>query len=100
MCIVKPARQTYTVKEFSANPSRAIHRALQGVEVTITLHGVPAVRLVPLGAVQDAPDEVLLTLAGIPGFRVAQCSPRLAPPSLRLAGTGPSPSEVILEDRR
>ena len=97
---MKPVQQTYTVKEFSVNPSRAIHRALQGVEVTISLRGVPAVRLVPLGAVRDDADEVLAKLAAIPGFQVAQCSPRLAPPSLRLAGTGPSASEMILEDRR
>jgi hypothetical protein len=43
--IVKAIQYTYTVKEFSLNPSRAIHRALQGVDVTISLRGVPAVSL-------------------------------------------------------
>jgi prevent-host-death family protein len=94
---MKAEQQTYTVKEFSVNPSRVIHRALQGVEVTISLRGVPAVRLVP---VQDGSDQVLLKLGAIPGFQVAQTSPKLARPTLRLSGTGPTAAEMILEDRR
>jgi len=97
---LKPDQQTYTVKEFSVNPSRAIHRALQGVEVTISLRGVPAVRLVPLGTFRDASEEVLLNLAATPGFQVAQLSPRLPMPTLQLSGPGPSAAEMILEDRR
>jgi len=97
---VKTTQHTYTVKEFSTNPSRAIHRALQGVEVTISLRGVPAVRLVPVEGGRRASEEVLLRLAGLPGFHVAQLEPRLALPTLRLSGTGPSASEMILEDRR
>ena len=97
---MKPAQQTYTVKEFSVNPSRAIHCALQGVEVTISLRGVPAVRLVPLGTARDAADEVVLKLGAMPGFQVAQSSPRLARPTLQLSGAGPTASDMILEDRR
>ena len=97
---MKAEHLTYTVKEFSINPSRVIHRALHGVDVTITLRGVPAVRLVPLGAGRADADEVLLKLAAIPGFQVAQLSPRLARPSLQLSGTGPTAAEMILEDRR
>ena len=96
---MKPPQQTYTVKEFSANPSRAIARALQGAEVTITLRGVPSVRLVPVQAPPGLTDEVLRSLAAIPGFQVAQVSPRLPRPTLRLAGPGPTASDMILEDR-
>lgn len=97
---MKPARQTYTVKEFSTNPSRVIHRALEGVEVTISLRGVPAVRLVPLGNAQDAAEEVLQKLAAIPGFQVARSRPVLAKPTLRLSGPGPTAAEMLLEDRK
>ncbi|MDR3670443.1 MAG: hypothetical protein P4L36_06350 [Holophaga sp.] len=97
---MKAEQQTFTIKEFSVNPSRAIHRALQGVDVTISLRGVPAVRLVPVGPVQDGAEAVLLKLAAIPGFQVAHSSPRLPRPTLQLSGTGPSVAEMILEDRR
>ena len=97
---MRAEHQTYTVKEFSINPSRVIQCALHGVDVTITLRGVPAVRLVPLRAAFAGVEEVLLHLAAIPGFQVAQLSPRLARPSVRLSGIGPTASEMILEDRR
>jgi len=95
--IVKAEQQTFTVKEFSVNPSRVIHCALKGVEVTISLRGVPAVRLVPI---ENGADEVFRKLAAIPGFQVAQCRPGLPRPILRLSGTGPTASEMVLEDRR
>jgi len=97
---VKAEQHTYTVKEFSVNPSRVIHRALLGVEVTISLRGVPAVRLVPVVAVEDGAEEALRQLAAIPGFQVAQSRPGLPRPTLRLSGTGPTASEMVLEDRR
>ena len=38
----------YTLKEFAANPSKVVHRAMSGEEdVVITLRGLPVVRLVP-----------------------------------------------------
>jgi antitoxin (DNA-binding transcriptional repressor) of toxin-antitoxin stability system len=97
---LKSTRLTYSVKEFSVNPSRAIHRALQGVEVTISLRGVPAVRLVPLEVSRGPAEEVLARLASLPGFHVAQLSPGLPMPTLQLSGPGPSAAEMILEDRR
>ena len=97
---MKPQQQTYTVKEFSLNPSRAIHRALGGVEVIISLRGVPAVRLVPVAPPGDRTDEILASLAALPGFQVAQCRPWLPAPTIRLSGEGPSASEMLLEDRR
>ena len=97
---MKAEHRTYTVKEFSVNPSRVIQCALHGVDVTITLRGVPAVRLVPLGSTFGGVEDVLLRLAAIPGFQVAQLSPRLPRPSVRLSGIGPTASEMILEDRR
>lgn len=82
------------------NPSQAIHRAMKGEEVVISLRGVPAVRLVPLQAPRDAADEVLAYLGSLPGFQVAQCRPWLPAPTIRLSGGGPSASDMLLEDRR
>ena len=96
---MKPSRQSYTVKEFSLNPSRAIHKALSGIEVTISLRGVPAVRLVPIVPV-GASEDVLLRLAALPGVHAAQLSPRLPMPTLALSGPGPTAAELILEERR
>ena len=97
---MKPEQQTYTVKEFSLNPSRAIHRAMEGVEVIISLRGVPSVRLVPLTSPGDRTDAILASLAAQPGFQVAQCRRWLPPPAIRLSGEGPTASAMLLEDRR
>jgi antitoxin (DNA-binding transcriptional repressor) of toxin-antitoxin stability system len=70
------------------------------VEVTISLRGVPAVRLVPVAGAQGAADDVLARLASLPGFQVAQLAPGLPMPTLRMPGPGPSAAEMILEDRR
>jgi len=96
---MKSTRLTYSVKEFSINPSRVIHRALQGAEVTISLRGVPAVRLVPLSGAPGAAEEVLSKLAALPGFHVAQLAAGLPMPTVRLDGPGPSAADMILEDR-
>lgn len=97
---MKVERQRYTLEAFSVNRSRVIHRTLHGVEVTITLRGVPAVRPVPLGVVHDGAEDVRLNLAAIPGFQVAQLSPTLPMPTLRLSGTGPAAAEMLLQDRQ
>jgi antitoxin (DNA-binding transcriptional repressor) of toxin-antitoxin stability system len=97
---MKVVQCSYTVKEFSLNPSRAIRKALQGVEVTISLRGVPAVRLVPVAGPQGATAAVLERLATLPGFQVAQLSPGLEGPTLGLVGPGPTAAELLLEDRR
>ena len=96
---MKAVQYTHIVKEFSMNPSRAIRRALQGVDVTLSLRGVPAARLVPVTGAQQAEDEVLGRLAGLPGFQVAQLATTLAMPTLSLSGPGPTAAEMILEDR-
>ena len=97
---MKPAQETFTVKEFSVNPSRAIHRALEGVDVIISLRGVPAVRLVPMEAHQNLSDEVNAFLAALPGFTVAQSRTYLEMPKIGLNGPGPTASEMLLADRR
>lgn len=97
---MKPHPQCYTVKEFSVNPSRAIHQAMAGEEVIISLRGVPTVRLVPIEAPKDARADVLAFLASMPGVQVAQCRPWLPRPTIGLSGEGPTASEMLLEDRR
>jgi antitoxin (DNA-binding transcriptional repressor) of toxin-antitoxin stability system len=97
---MKSVQHTYTVKAFSSNPSRAIHQALKGAEVTITLRGVPALRLVPLEEDQEPSRAALERLAKVPGFHPARVPFHLPEPATRLLGEGPSASDMILEDRR
>jgi hypothetical protein len=55
---------------------------------------------VPVEGSHRASEDVLLHLAGLPGFHVAQLEPCLPLPTLRWSGTGPTAAEMILEDRR
>lgn len=94
------AHRTYSLKEFSANPSRVIHEAMRGEEeVVITLRGVPAVRLVP--AAGPATPVSLETLwAAMPGMTVPSGPMVLPRKRQALSGDGPTAAEMILEDRR
>jgi prevent-host-death family protein len=92
--------RTYSLKEFSANPSRVIHEAMRGEEeVIITLRGIPAVRLVPAAG---PPAEVSLESLweAMPGMTVPSGPMVLPRKRLALAGSGPTGAEMILEDRR
>jgi|GEM_PF-1534368 prevent-host-death family protein len=90
----------YTLKEFALNPSKVIHRVMTGEEdVTITLRGVPAVRIVPATGpeVQVAVEEVW---AAMPGMSLPAGAMRLPRTRLKLRGNGPTAAEMLLEDRR
>jgi len=94
------AQRTYTLKEFSANPSRVIHQAMQGdEEVVITLRGVPAVRLVPATG-PAAPVSLEALWAAMPGMTVPAGPMVLPPKRLSLTGRGPTAADMLLEDRR
>ena len=90
----------YSVKEFSAQPSKVLHRAMNREEdVIITFHGVPAVRLVP---VEEAPRPPSIQDAweALPDMMVAR-EPMTVPDTIHaLGGEGPLASELLLEDRR
>lgn len=90
----------YSLKEFALNPSRLIHRAMNGEEeVVITLRGVPAVRLVPAaGPAQPLPVEDVW--AALPGMVVPAGPMALPRRRQTLRGDGPSGSDLLLEDRR
>ena len=93
-------QHSYTVKEFSLNPSRLIHRALNGEEeVVITLRGIPAVRLVPLPGSAQAP-SVLDLWEAMPGMAVARGPMVLPRVKVALQGPGPSGGELVGEERR
>ena len=90
----------YTVKEFSLNPSRVIHHAMnREEEVVITLRGVPAIRLVPVEAspVALSVREVWRTM---PGMVEAKGTLTLPAAKVALRGEGPTAAEMLLEDRR
>jgi prevent-host-death family protein len=89
----------YTLKEFALNPSKVIHLVMTGEEdVTITLRGIPAVRIVPATGpdVQVAIEEVW---AAMPGMAMP-AGPMVLPQRMRMKGEGPTASEMLLEDRR
>lgn len=90
----------YTLKEFAANPSRVIHRAMSGEEdVVITLRGVPAVHLVPAVGVA-APVAVEHAWAAMPGMSMPARAMVLPAARLAMRGEGPTAAEMLLEDRR
>lgn len=90
----------YTLKEFALNPSRLIHRAMNGEEeVVITLRGVPAVRLVPAtGPAQPPAVEDLW--AALPGMTLPAGPMALPRTRQMLQGEGPTGADLLLEDRR
>ena len=92
--------RNYSVKEFSAQPSKVLHRAMQREEeVVITLHGVPVVRLVPVEAA-PAPPSIQDTWEALPDMMVAREPMGLPGTPYALRGEGPLASDLLLEDRR
>jgi len=90
----------YTVKQFSANPSQVLHRAMnREEEVIITFRGAPAVRLVPVEPAGPVP-AILDVWAAMPDVSVARGPMVLSGGRIKLKGSGPSASELLLEDRR
>jgi prevent-host-death family protein len=90
----------YTLKEFALNPSKVIHLVMTGEEdVTITLRGIPAVRIVPATGpeVQVAVEEVW---AAMPGMSLPAGPMVLPQTRLTMEGEGPTAAAMLLEDRR
>ena len=90
----------YTVKEFSAQPSKVIHRVMNHEEdVVITLRGIPAIRLVPVQPPATSP-SIFDVWGALPEVLVAREPMALPHETYSLTGEGPLGSAMVLEDRR
>ncbi|HEX4804395.1 MAG TPA: type II toxin-antitoxin system prevent-host-death family antitoxin [Conexibacter sp.] len=92
-----PLRREVGVRELHDQLSRYVRHAAEGGEVTVTMRGRPVARLAPLPSV-----DPLATLRAR-GLIREPTRPKSRPEDwelIRLEGSGPSLSDIVIEQRR
>jgi prevent-host-death family protein len=84
------------IRELRLHLSRYIARAKTGVEVIVTDHGKPVVRLAPIDEEEAHYQRLVREGVVTPALRPKSTS---LPPPIPLEGEGPLVSEMVLEDR-
>ena len=91
---------TVSVRELKNRLSEHLRRLEDGETITVTRRGKPVAIISPVEAGEDRLSRRLRELVAAGVIHWAGGKPKGLNPPIKLRGKGPTPSEMVLEDRR